>query len=111
MIGGDADALVASAWAQHPFPMENISALSGGATDNQGGPPPELTLTNQEIAARIGTVREVVGRTLAELEREGLIRVESDKVRASGETGPITIPVPARADALPARQRGPPASI
>ncbi len=36
----------------------------------------ELSMTNQDIAAEIGTVREVVSRALAHLRREGLIRVE-----------------------------------
>ena len=36
----------------------------------------ELTLTNQQIAARIGTVREVISRALSRLQRGGLIRVE-----------------------------------
>ncbi len=35
-----------------------------------------LTQTNQQIAARIGTVREVVSRALARLQHEGLILVE-----------------------------------
>ena len=37
-------------------------------------------VTQQEIAAQLGTVREVVGRTLAELEREGLIRMERHRI-------------------------------
>lgn len=35
-----------------------------------------LTLTNQQIAARIGTVREVVSRALARLEQDGLIQIK-----------------------------------
>jgi CRP/FNR family cyclic AMP-dependent transcriptional regulator len=37
-------------------------------------------MTQQEMAAQLGTVREVVGRALAELEREGLIRVERHRI-------------------------------
>ena len=37
-------------------------------------------MTQQEMAAQLGTVREVVGRTLAELEREGLIRMERHRI-------------------------------
>lgn len=33
----------------------------------------DLAISNEEVARRIGTVREVVSRTLARLEREGLI--------------------------------------
>jgi len=36
----------------------------------------ELTLTNQEIAARIGTVREIVSRTLSRMAHEGALRLE-----------------------------------
>jgi len=36
----------------------------------------ELTLTNQQIAARIGTVREVISRALSRLQQGGLILVE-----------------------------------
>lgn len=39
-----------------------------------------LTLTHHEIAARIGTVREIVSRTLARMAREGAIRVEGRTV-------------------------------
>ena len=35
----------------------------------------ELVLTNQQIAARIGTVREVVSRALSRLQQDGLIAV------------------------------------
>jgi CRP/FNR family transcriptional regulator len=35
----------------------------------------ELTLTHQQIAARIGTVREVVSRALARLQQSGLLEV------------------------------------
>lgn len=37
-------------------------------------------MTQQEMAAQLGTVREVVGRALTELEREGLIRVERHRI-------------------------------
>jgi CRP/FNR family transcriptional regulator len=40
----------------------------------------ELVLTNQQIAARIGTVREVVSRALNRLQQNGLIRVEGRRV-------------------------------
>ena len=36
----------------------------------------ELTLTNQEIAARIGTVREIVSRTLSRMVHEGAVRLD-----------------------------------
>ena len=37
-------------------------------------------MTQQEMAAQLGTVREVVGRALAELEREGLILMERHRI-------------------------------
>jgi CRP/FNR family transcriptional regulator len=36
----------------------------------------ELPWTNQEIAARIGTVREIVSRTFSRMAQEGVIRIE-----------------------------------
>jgi CRP-like cAMP-binding protein len=36
----------------------------------------ELASSNQELAARIGTVRELVSRNLSRLQAEGLIRTE-----------------------------------
>lgn len=39
-----------------------------------------LVLTNQQIAARIGSVREVVSRSLARLQQNSLIQVEGRKV-------------------------------
>jgi CRP-like cAMP-binding protein len=40
----------------------------------------DLVLTNQQIAARIGTVREVVSRALNRLQQNGLISVEGRRV-------------------------------
>jgi CRP/FNR family transcriptional regulator len=40
----------------------------------------ELRLSQQELAARIGTVREMVSRTLAKLVQEGVLRVEGKTV-------------------------------
>ncbi len=40
----------------------------------------ELNLSHQELAARIGTVREIVSRTMAKLVQEGVIRVEGKTV-------------------------------
>lgn len=37
-------------------------------------------MTQQEMAAQLGTVREVVGRALVELERNGLIRKERHRI-------------------------------
>ncbi|MEN8171449.1 MAG: Crp/Fnr family transcriptional regulator [Chloroflexota bacterium] len=40
----------------------------------------EQRLTHDDIAARLGTVREVVGRSLKELERSGAIQVSRQKI-------------------------------
>lgn len=40
----------------------------------------DLTWTNQEIAARIGTVREIVSRTMARMAHDGAIRMEGRRV-------------------------------
>lgn len=42
-----------------------------------------LTQTNQQIAARVGSVREVVSRALSRLQHEGLIVLEERKVTVS----------------------------
>jgi len=45
----------------------------------------DIVLTNQQIAARIGTVREVVSRALNRLQQNGLIEVEGRRVRIPDE--------------------------
>jgi CRP-like cAMP-binding protein len=45
-----------------------------------------LVLTNQQIAARIGSVREVVSRALNRLQNNGLIVIEGRTVRIVDET-------------------------
>jgi CRP/FNR family transcriptional regulator len=40
----------------------------------------DLGLTNQQIAARVGTVREVVSRTLARLQQDGLVRADGRRL-------------------------------
>jgi CRP/FNR family transcriptional regulator len=45
----------------------------------------QLALTHQQIAARVGTVREVVSRAITRLQQGGLIRLESRKVIISSE--------------------------
>lgn len=40
----------------------------------------QLALSNHEIATRIGTVRDVVSRALARLQRRGLVRVKAREV-------------------------------
>jgi CRP/FNR family transcriptional regulator len=39
-----------------------------------------VRVTQDQLAARLGTVREVVARSLKELERSGAIRVENRRI-------------------------------
>lgn len=45
----------------------------------------ELSMTNAQIAARIGTVREVVSRALSRLQTDGLISLENRRVTILSE--------------------------
>jgi CRP-like cAMP-binding protein len=45
----------------------------------------QLALTHQQIAARVGSVREVVSRAIMRLQQGGLIRVDGRKVVISSE--------------------------
>ena len=36
----------------------------------------DLVLSNQQIAARVGTVREVVSRALSRMQQEGLVEID-----------------------------------
>ena len=44
-----------------------------------------LNLSNQEIASRLGTVREIVSRNLHRLEQQGAIAIEGRKIRILDE--------------------------
>ncbi len=41
--------------------------------------------TQEQLAARLGTVREVVARSLKELERSGAIRIEDRRIHVADE--------------------------
>lgn len=45
----------------------------------------ELTHTNQQIAARVGTVREVVARALTRLQHDGLVRLKGRRLTIPDE--------------------------
>jgi CRP/FNR family transcriptional regulator len=47
----------------------------------------DLPLTHQELASRLGTVREVVSRNLARFRAEGLIRVEGRRLHILDRAG------------------------
>jgi CRP/FNR family transcriptional regulator len=44
-------------------------------------------LTHQELASRLGTVREVVSRNLARFRTEGLIRMQGHQVQILNRAG------------------------
>lgn len=46
-----------------------------------------LTMTHQELASRLGTVREVVSRNLGRFQVEGLLRIESRQIRILDRAG------------------------
>jgi CRP/FNR family transcriptional regulator len=47
----------------------------------------ELPLTHQELASRLGTVREVVSRNLARFRAEGLILVQGRQITIDDRAG------------------------
>jgi CRP/FNR family cyclic AMP-dependent transcriptional regulator len=46
----------------------------------QGGTAPVPRLTQDEMAARVGSVRDVIGRALKALEAAGAIRLEGHRI-------------------------------
>ncbi|MBI4873358.1 MAG: Crp/Fnr family transcriptional regulator [Acidobacteria bacterium] len=46
-----------------------------------------LPLTHQDLASRLGTVREVVSRNLSRFQMEGLIRIEARQIRVADRAG------------------------
>jgi CRP/FNR family transcriptional regulator, cyclic AMP receptor protein len=46
-----------------------------------------ITLTHQELASRLGTVREVVSRNLARFRVQGFIRIEGREIFVADDTG------------------------
>lgn len=63
-----------------------LSEARRGGTRKDSGISFELTLTNPQIASRIGTVREVVSRALGRLQSGGLIAVRGKEIFIPDET-------------------------
>jgi CRP-like cAMP-binding protein len=59
---------------------ERLARMLLDAAQQAGCDPFDLPLTHQEIASRLGTVREVVSRNLARFRGEGLLRIEGRQV-------------------------------
>ena len=64
-----------------------LSAAFFGLVGNVRADEFTLTVTHQELASRLGTVREVVSRNLARFRAEGLIQILGHQVRLLDRTG------------------------
>jgi CRP/FNR family transcriptional regulator len=68
--------------------------LLQAAENHPANEPVEIPITHEELAARLGTVREVVSRNLSRFQAEGLVKVvkrqvviiDADALRAEAET-------------------------
>lgn len=64
-----------------------INRVAKVLLENAGdGSSPGTRLTQQEMAAMVGSVREVVARSLKDLETEGAIRLERHRIRITDRT-------------------------
>ena len=66
---------------------ERMARLLLDASKQAGSDEFDLPLTHQELASRLGTVREVVSRNLARFRAEGLIRIQGHQVRIEDRPG------------------------
>lgn len=62
-----------------------LTEAEGRGKRSDGGITFDLVLTNGQIAARVGSVREVVSRVLARLQQDGLILLENRRVNIPDE--------------------------
>ena len=66
---------------------QRLARLVLDAARQAGNDEFDLPLTHQEVASRLGTVREVVTRNLARFRAEGLIRIEGHRLRIQDRAG------------------------
>lgn len=66
---------------------QRLARLLLDASKMAGSESFELPVTHQELASRLGTVREVVSRNLARFRAEGLIRIQGRQVEIVGRRG------------------------
>jgi CRP/FNR family transcriptional regulator, cyclic AMP receptor protein len=66
---------------------QRLARMLLAAAREAGGEEFELPLTHQEMASRLGTVREVVSRNLARFRAAGLIRAQDRRVRILDRAG------------------------
>ena len=74
-ISAGAFATVRQRVARHLLDVASEATASGGA-----GPSLEVRITQQELAASVGTAREVVVRVLRDLRDEGVVRTERGRM-------------------------------
>ena len=60
---------------------QRLARLVLDASQQAGAATFDLPLTHQELASRLGTVREVVSRNLARFRAQGLIRIEGRQIQ------------------------------
>lgn len=66
---------------------QRLARLLLEAADRSGGETIALDMTQQEIASRLGTVREVVSRNLARFQNEGLVAGSGKHLRIVNRAG------------------------
>jgi CRP-like cAMP-binding protein len=66
---------------------QRLARLLLDAARQAGGNTFEMTQTHQELASRLGTVREVVSRNLARFRAEGFVRVEGHQCQILDRAG------------------------
>ena len=66
---------------------QRLARLLLDASRQAGSDEFEFPLTHQELASRLGTVREVVSRNLARFRAEGVLRIEGHQVRVVDRAG------------------------
>jgi CRP-like cAMP-binding protein len=66
---------------------QRLARMLLDAARQAGGPSFDLAVTHQELASRLGTVREVVSRNLTRFRAQGLIRIEDRRVQILSSAG------------------------
>ncbi|MBZ5585789.1 MAG: Crp/Fnr family transcriptional regulator [Acidobacteriia bacterium] len=66
---------------------QRLARLVLDAARQAGSDQFELPLTHQELASRLGTVREVVSRNLARFRAEGLLRIQGHQIVIQNRAG------------------------
>ena len=66
---------------------QRLARLLLDAARQAGADDFELPITHQEMASRLGTVREVVSRNLARFRAEGLVRIQGHRIQIQDRAG------------------------